>query len=85
MSAPRSAPAPSPRAACPWTEDTSITVVRERTTGTLERLMTMPLAKLDLLLGYGIGFAAVATLRALITAAVGSERSASTSPAPPCW
>ncbi|MGA2014640.1 MAG: ABC transporter permease, partial [Solirubrobacteraceae bacterium] len=31
---------------------TSITMLRERTTGTLERLMTMPLAKLDLLLGY---------------------------------
>ena len=30
---------------------TSITMLRERTTGTLERLMTMPLAKLDLLLG----------------------------------
>ena len=41
---------------------TSITMLRERTTGTLERLMTMPLAKLDLLLGYGIAFAAVATL-----------------------
>jgi ABC-2 type transport system permease protein len=39
---------------------TSITMLRERTTGTLERLMTMPLAKLDLLTGYGIaviGFA----------------------------
>ena len=32
---------------------TSITMLRERTTGTLERLMTMPLAKLDLLFGYG--------------------------------
>jgi ABC-2 type transport system permease protein len=50
---------------------TSITMLRERTTGTLERLMTMPLAKLDLLLGYGIAFALVATMQALITAAVG--------------
>jgi ABC-2 type transport system permease protein len=50
---------------------TSITMLRERTTGTLERLMTMPLAKLDLLLGYGIAFAAVATIQALITAGVG--------------
>jgi ABC-2 type transport system permease protein len=49
---------------------TSITMLRERTTGTLERLMTMPLAKLDLLLGYGIAFAAVATIQALITAGV---------------
>jgi len=38
---------------------TSITMLRERTTGTLERLMTMPLAKVDLLLGYGLAFAVV--------------------------
>src|SRR5438128_273720 len=50
---------------------TSITMLRERTTGTLERLMTMPLAKLDLLLGYGIAFAVVGTAQALITGAVG--------------
>jgi len=50
---------------------TSITMLRERTTGTLERLMTMPLAKLDLLLGYAIAFSAVATIQALITAGVG--------------
>jgi len=49
---------------------TSITMLRERTTGTLERLMTMPLAKLDLLLGYGIAFALVATVQALVTSAV---------------
>jgi ABC-2 type transport system permease protein len=49
---------------------TSITMLRERTTGTLERLMTMPLAKLDLLLGYAIAFAAVAALQAAITAAI---------------
>jgi ABC-2 type transport system permease protein len=49
---------------------TSITMLRERTTGTLERLMTMPLAKLDLLLGYGIAFAVVATIQALLTSAI---------------
>ena len=49
---------------------TSITMLRERTTGTLERLMSMPLAKLDLLLGYGIAFAAVAAVQAAIAAAV---------------
>ena len=43
---------------------TSIAMLRERTTGTLERLMTMPLAKLDLLAGYGIAFAAVAAVQA---------------------
>lgn len=42
---------------------TSITMLRERTSGTLERLMTMPLAKLDLLLGYGLAFGAVATVQ----------------------
>ncbi len=49
---------------------TSIAMLRERTTGTLERLMSMPLAKLDLLLGYGIAFAAVAAAQASITSAV---------------
>ncbi len=49
---------------------TSITMLRERTTGTLERLMTLPLAKLDLLFGYGIAFALVGILQALIAAAV---------------
>jgi ABC-2 type transport system permease protein len=49
---------------------TSITMLRERTTGTLERLMTLPLSKLDLLAGYGIGFALVAAVQAIITSAV---------------
>jgi ABC-2 type transport system permease protein len=49
---------------------TSIAMLRERTTGTLERLMSMPLAKLDLLLGYGLAFAAVAVVQASLAAAV---------------
>jgi ABC-2 type transport system permease protein len=49
---------------------TSISMLRERTTGTLERLMTMPLAKLDLLGGYGIAFALLAAVQALVTSAV---------------
>jgi ABC-2 type transport system permease protein len=49
---------------------TSIAMLRERTTGTLERLMSLPLAKLDLLLGYGIAFALVAALQATVTASV---------------
>jgi ABC-2 type transport system permease protein len=49
---------------------TSITMLRERTTGTLERLMTLPLAKLDLLLGYGIAFAAVAAVQAVVVSTV---------------
>jgi len=49
---------------------TSITMLRERTTGTLERLMSLPLAKLDLLFGYGIAFAVVAVVQACVTSAV---------------
>ena len=48
----------------------SIAMLRERTTGTLERLMTMPLAKLDLLAGYGLAFAAMATLQAVLVSFV---------------
>ena len=47
---------------------TSIAMLRERSTGTLERLMSMPMAKLDLLLGYGLAFAAVGALQAGVTA-----------------
>ena len=39
---------------------TSVATLRERRSGTLERLMTMPIAKLDFLLGYGIAFGLVA-------------------------
>jgi ABC-2 type transport system permease protein len=45
---------------------TSITMLRERTTGTLERLMTMPLNKVDILAGYGIAFALVAVVQATL-------------------
>jgi ABC-2 type transport system permease protein len=45
---------------------TSIAMLRERTTGTLERLLTLPMSKLDLLLGYGIAFAIVAAAQATI-------------------
>jgi ABC-2 type transport system permease protein len=43
---------------------TSIAMLRERTGGTLERLMTTPLSKLDLLLGYGIAFAVAGVVQA---------------------
>jgi len=49
---------------------TSITMLRERTSGTLERLMTMPLAKLDLLVGYGIAFALVAVVQAVVVSSL---------------
>jgi ABC-2 type transport system permease protein len=46
---------------------TSITMLRERSSGTLERLLTLPLSRLDILLGYAIAFAGVAAVQ---TAAV---------------
>jgi ABC-2 type transport system permease protein len=49
----------------------SIAMLRERTAGTLERLMSLPLAKLDLLVGYGLAFALVAALQGTLAAAVG--------------
>jgi ABC-2 type transport system permease protein len=48
----------------------SISMLRERTTGTLERLMSLPIAKLDLLLGYALAFALLAVAQASLTAAV---------------
>lgn len=46
---------------------TSIAMLRERTGGTLERLLTTPMSKLDLLLGYGIAFAVAAAAQATVT------------------
>ena len=48
----------------------SIAMLRERTSGTLERLMSTPLAKLDLLLGYGLAFALLAVAQATLTALI---------------
>ena len=50
---------------------TSITMLRERTTGTLERLMTLPIAKLDILLGYGVAFGLLAAIQAVVVSIVG--------------
>lgn len=44
----------------------SVAMLRERTSGTLERLLTMPLAKTDLLGGYGLAFGLVAVAQALL-------------------
>lgn len=38
----------------------SVATLRERTSGRLERLVAMPMAKLDLLLGYGFAFGMLA-------------------------
>jgi ABC-2 type transport system permease protein len=45
---------------------TSVATLRERTSGTLERLLTMPLGKLDLLVGYALAFGAVAVVQAAL-------------------
>jgi ABC-2 type transport system permease protein len=45
---------------------TSITMLRERTSGTLERLLTTPIARGDLLAGYGLAFALVAAAQATL-------------------
>jgi ABC-2 type transport system permease protein len=49
---------------------TSITMLRERTSGTLERLLTTPAAKLDLLGGYGLAFSAVAVVQVILAVLV---------------
>jgi len=46
---------------------TSITTLRERRSGTLERLMTTPLGKADFIAGYALAFGLMATLQAVIT------------------
>jgi ABC-2 type transport system permease protein len=49
---------------------TSIAMLRERTTGTLDRLMTMPLSKLDLVFGYALAFMLLALIQASLASLV---------------
>lgn len=49
---------------------TSITTLRERTSGTLERLLAMPIGKIDIILGYAITFGFLAALQSLIASLV---------------
>jgi len=46
---------------------TSITTLRERRSGTLERLMTTPLGKGDFIVGYAVAFGLMAVLQAIVT------------------
>ena len=48
---------------------TSITTLRERRSGTLERLMTTPLGKADFVAGYALAFGAAAVVQAVVTVA----------------
>ncbi len=45
---------------------TSITTLRERRSGTLERLMTLPIGKFDFILGYALAFGALAVAQSVI-------------------
>lgn len=47
---------------------TSVATLRERQSGTLERLLTLPLSKGDLLGGYALAFGSLAVLQALLAA-----------------
>jgi ABC-2 type transport system permease protein len=52
---------------------TSVTCLRERSSGTLERLLAMPMGRLDFLGGYALAFGLVAAIQAAlaVTLAVG--------------
>jgi ABC-2 type transport system permease protein len=52
---------------------TSVTTLRERSSGTLERLLAMPMGKLDFLIGYALAFGLVAAAQSAlaVTVAVG--------------
>jgi len=49
---------------------TSVTTLRERSTGTLERLLAMPMGKLDFLVGYALAFGLVAAVQSVLAVAV---------------
>lgn len=49
---------------------TSVTTLRERASGTLERLLAMPLGRLDFLLGYALAFGVLAAVQSAVAVAV---------------
>jgi ABC-2 type transport system permease protein len=49
---------------------TSVATLRERTSGTLSRLFTLPMAKLDFLLGYALAFALIAVVQAAVVVSI---------------
>lgn len=49
---------------------TSVAMVRERTSGTLERLLTTPMHRFDLLAGYALAFGVVALVQASLASAL---------------
>ncbi|WP_405062421.1 ABC transporter permease [Kribbella sp. NBC_01505] len=49
---------------------TSVATLRERSSGTLSRLFTLPMGKLDFLLGYAVAFALIAVVQALVVVSI---------------
>jgi ABC-2 type transport system permease protein len=49
---------------------TSVAMLRERTSGTLERLLTLPMHKGDLMLGYALAFGGLAVVQTSLASAV---------------
>jgi ABC-2 type transport system permease protein len=49
---------------------TSIATLRERKTGTLDRLLTMPISKFDFIFGYALAFSLLAFVQACVVSAV---------------
>ncbi|WP_328329972.1 ABC transporter permease [Kribbella sp. NBC_00382] len=49
---------------------TSVATLRERSSGTLARLFTMPMGKLDFLLGYALAFALIAVVQAVVVVSI---------------
>ncbi|NYI99502.1 ABC-2 type transport system permease protein [Nocardioides thalensis] len=49
---------------------TSVTTLRERSGGTLERLLAMPMGKFDFLLGYALAFGLVAAVQAALAVGI---------------
>jgi ABC-2 type transport system permease protein len=49
---------------------TSVTTLRERSSGTLERLLAMPMGKLDFLVGYALAFGLVAMVQSVLAVSV---------------
>jgi ABC-2 type transport system permease protein len=49
---------------------TSVTTLRERSSGTLERLLAMPMGKLDFLVGYALAFGLLAAVQSALAVGI---------------
>lgn len=64
---------------------TSVAMLRERTSGTLERLLTTPLHRADLLAAYGIAFSLAATAQSVVLVCVSVWALGVTTAGPIVW